>query len=143
MTTKEEKQRRMELRKDTGTRVIEPPKVPPFHRGPEYLIAHACFSCRKSFKCSVKDNDHKHVCPQCSGQLYEMGRSFKAPRTSDIKQWKKVQWLYSEGFRFIGCGSRGGAKLPSELHQVETFLKENPKHPLKVEAPNKALYQRP
>lgn len=139
MGINEEKLRRMELRKENGTRVITRPESPPEFRGPEYLIAHACFSCRKSFKQPVEDSEIERVCPECGTQIYEMGRSFKPPKSSDLKQWKKVRLLYAEGFRFFGCGSRSGEKLPEKLIDLEKFLNDNPTHPLKVAKPNYSL----
>ena len=138
MATNEEKNRRMELRKATGSRVIEPPKTPPYNNGPEYLVAHACFECRKSFKQPVSDSI-EHICPECKERVYEMGRSFTAPKTSDTKQWKKVQGLYAAGFRFIGSGNHGSPPLPTKLSELERFLQDNPKHYLKVATPIKNL----
>lgn len=135
----EEKHRRMEIRKTTGTRVISPPQPSPLHRGPEYLVAHACFICRKSYKRRVEDSDRSHNCPECNNEMYEMGRSFKVPKSNDTKQWKKVQLLYAEGFRFVGSGYHEGESLPKSLSEVEAFLSRNPVHPLKVAAPNKVL----
>ena len=135
----EEKHRRMELRKESGTRVITPAEPPEYNRGPEYLIAHACFSCRKSFKQLDKPEGENNVCPDCGEIVYRMGRSFTAPKKADTKQWKKVQLLYAEGFRFIGSGYHEGPKLPEKLSDIEMFLKDNTHHPLKVAAPNQAL----
>lgn len=132
----------MELRKATGSRAIEAAKKPPYNNGPEYLIAHACFECRKSFKQPVGDS-MEHVCPECCGTVYEMGRSFTSPKASDIKQWKKVQGLYAAGFRFIGGGHHGSlplpTSLPTKLSEVERFLQENPRRYLKVATPNENL----
>lgn len=138
MAFNEEKYRRMELRKATDSRIIEPAKTPPYNNGPEYLIAHACFECRKSFKQPVGDA-MEHVSPECCGPAYEMGRSFTSPKASDIKQWKKVQGLYAAGFRFIGSGHNDSLPLPTKLSEVERFLQENPKHYLKVATPNENL----
>lgn len=135
MSTPKEKQRRMELRKGIGNRIITPPNPPPYHRGAPYLVPHACFSCRKSFRLSVDSGDAEKVCPECSGTLYEMGRNFRAPKKSDAQQWKKVKRLYEAGFRFIGSGAHDVPRLPEKLSDVESFLEENPRHPLKVATP--------
>ena len=76
----EEKHRRMELRRNNGTREVKPVVTPSTHRGPEYLVAHACFPCRKSFKMRSLDANIVHKCPDCEGVVYEMGRSFTAPK---------------------------------------------------------------
>jgi len=132
MTTKEEKQRRMTLRRKTGNRKI--PETPKSYRGPEYLVAHACFICRKSYKLAQRDGGTP-VCPECSGQLNEMGRSFKVPPNKNIEQWEKVEALYKHGFRFYSFRSYPDAPpLPEKLSEVETFVKNNPNHPFKVDA---------
>lgn len=135
----EEKYRRMELRKANGTREVKPVEPPSYHRGPEYLIAHACFPCRKSFKMLPEESKNNHKCPDCGGPVYEMGRSFKAPKKTDIKQWKKVYGLYIEGFRFFGSGFHTSEKLPENLSDLEDFLNRNPKHYLKVSEPNYSI----
>ena len=84
MPKREEKRNRMSIRKDIGNRPLseaskratgEIPKV----KGPDYLVAHACFECRKSFKYPVVRNAPA-VCPQCRQPLSEMGRAFRAPK---------------------------------------------------------------
>ena len=105
---------------------------------PQYLIAHACFECRKSFKIAPRPNSTA-VCPNCGLELHQMGRSFKAPAAKDAEQWAKVQALYSAGFRFFSYRSVDGPPLPARLADVEAFIRENPDHPLRVAAPNNSL----
>jgi hypothetical protein len=102
---------------------------------PQYLIAHACFDCHKSFKVASRP-ECTAICPNCRGQLHEMGRSFKAPRAKDAEQWAKVQALYNAGFRFFSYRSTSGLPLPAKLSEVESFIQDNPTHPLRVAAPN-------
>lgn len=119
----------MELRRRVGLRA--PPKVMPVVRGAEYLIAHACFYCRKSWK--KHSSAEISVCPQCGGPLCIMGRSFKAPKRTDIKQWEKVRILWFQGFRFWSYGSNLDAEaLPDRLQDVNDFIRRNPSHPLRV-----------
>lgn len=97
---------------------------------PEYLVAHACFACRKSWKVR---KDISGGCPQCGGALHEMGRSFKAPKKSDAEQWEKVIALWSAGFRFWSYRSHPDAEpLPERLREVEAFVACNPNHPLRM-----------
>lgn len=97
---------------------------------PDYLIAHACFTCRKSWKVR---NDTSGVCPQCGGAIHAMGRSFKAPKKSDAEQWEKVRALWSAGFRFSSYRSHPDAEpLPEQLREVDDFIRRNPDHPLRV-----------
>ena len=131
MVTKEEKARRMSIRKDAGNRTLSEasksatgaiPKI----KGPDYLVAHACFECRKSFKYPV-DNDINPVCPQCTQPLSEMGRAFKAPKKSEVLQWKKVKKLWDAGYRF-STNSYKPAQFPQTLKEVDDFIRENPRH---------------
>jgi hypothetical protein len=109
---------------------------------PRYLIAHACFDCRKSFKV-VPRTENTAVCPNCGGQLHRMGRSFKAPPATDTEQWAKVQALYSAGFRFFSYRSVEGPPLPARLSEVEAFIRDNPAHPLRVAAPSNSFKPKP
>jgi len=127
MTTKEEKARRMEIRKKTGSRVIAPPPVRP--RGPDYLIAHACFSCRVSFKKEISQAHYK--CPNCGKSLNKMGRSFKAPKKTELDQWKKVETLWKAGFRFP-TSSTEAPSYPKKFKDVADFIHQNPDHPYRV-----------
>lgn len=130
-----EKARRMEIRRDIGNRKTPVPEAP--RLAPQYLIAHACFDCRKSFKVAPRQ-DYVAVCPSCGGKLHEMGRSFKAPPMRDTEQWTKVQALYNAGFRFFSYRSNLAPPFPSRLSEVEAFIRDNPMHPLRVAAPNTA-----
>lgn len=98
---------------------------------PQYLIAHACFGCRKSFKVAPRP-DFLATCPNCGEQLREMGRSFKAPPVKDTEQWAKVQALYDAGFRFYSYRSVVGPPLPARLSEVKEFVRHKPTHPLRI-----------
>lgn len=107
-----------------------------------YLTAHACFACRQSFKRAPRKGTASR-CPQCGGETYEMGRSFKAPARAARDQWAKVQLLYAHGFRFSAYRGHEGPALPGRLSEVARFLRENPKHPLRVAKPNFTLQPTP
>ena len=127
-----EKSRRMALRRDAGNRAPATPKLPA--SGRSYLIAHACFDCRKSFKLAPRVEAAR--CPNCGGDLHEMGRSFRAPPAKDTEQWAKVRALYDAGFRFSSYRSQACTPLPARLSDVAAFIAANPNHPMRVAAPN-------
>jgi hypothetical protein len=54
--------------------------------------------------------------------MANMGHDFKAPKQSDVKQWKKVEWLYNRGFAYHSCGCGGPGYRPTKLNQVEEFF---------------------
>ena len=135
----------MAIRRDTGTRPLPAPTVS--RRGPEYLIAYACFKCRKSFKIAPRQ-EREALCPGCRGIIFEMGRSFKAPAKRDRGQWAKVEALYHAGFRFFSYRSfshleKDVPPLPAKLSQVEAFIRDNPEHPMRVAAPNNSFKPTP
>lgn len=84
-----------------------------------YRMRYACFDCRKSFAIKNHTRAETIVCPQCGKPMSNMGVNFKAPRQSDKKQWRKVEILRLNGFRFSGYGE--GHK-PQRLNQVDEFL---------------------
>jgi hypothetical protein len=122
-----EKARRTAVRRAIGNRRDPQPAVLP--RGPDYLVAHACFDCRKSWKVRA---DTGAVCPQCAATLHEMGRAFKAPKKSDLEQWQKVEALWRAGFRFWSVWSKEVEPLPDRLRDVEDFVRRNPNHPARL-----------
>lgn len=96
----------------------------------DYLIAHACFACRKSWK---MDSDRAVACPECAGPAHWMGRSFRTPRRTDSDQWKKVELLWNAGFRFHGDRRHPDAeRFPDTPGEVAAFIARNPDHPLRL-----------
>lgn len=55
-----DKQQRMEVRRAIGDREVQGPYIPPYHRGPDYLIAHASTVRRRGnapkISCTVVQN---------------------------------------------------------------------------------------
>jgi hypothetical protein len=126
----------MQLRRETGNRQTPAEFKPTYNRGPVYRVAHACFSCRRSFKLAddSKDEDTQdRFCPNCSQALRKMGRSFAAPKKTDTEQWKKVELLWNAGFRFNSYRSHPNAEqLPDRLKDVDDFIHRNPDHPFRL-----------
>lgn len=113
----------MELRRKHGFRDLKRAPWPTgtTRGGMGYPVAHACFGCRKSFKMDVGYFVHRPAkCPQCEQPLAWMGRTFKAPRIDDLKQWKKVEALWNAGVRFQSY--RGTERLPETLSETTPFL---------------------
>ena len=131
MATDFEKDRRMELRRGLGNRGFGAGLKTSNHRGPPYLVAHACFLCRKSFKTTPRKSE-ECTCPTCGGSAYEMGRSFRAPARSQVEQWLKVQLLFALGFRFFSYRTFDCAPLPKKLCEVDRFVQEHPDHPFRI-----------
>ncbi len=94
----------------------------------KYLMQCACFECRKSFKrdnisyWSEKEPQIEPLCPECGGEMWWMGRTFKAPKQDDVKQWRKVETLRRNGIDFHSYGSHGLGKFPRLMNEVAPFL---------------------
>ena len=131
------KSERMDVRRQIGNRKLKPPPARPAPAR-TYVVAHACFACRKSFKLPLLEGK-SHPCPQCARALFEMGRSFKAPRAIDREQWDKVQGLYALGFRFWSYGSGRPPRLPARLKDVPRFVTVHPNHPSRTAARDDTL----
>jgi hypothetical protein len=133
MVGRNENARRMEVRRATASRKL--PVKAPLTRGGPYLVAHACFDCRVSFKLQTDPTKvpDPRICPNCRGELHWMGRSFTAPKKADAEQWKKVAALWKAGFRFHSYRSHPNVeKLPKNLKDVADFISRNPNHPFRV-----------
>ncbi len=93
-----------------------------------YRQPYACFDCRKCFHVAMNWERTPlqavtHSCPECGQPMHSMGLDFKAPRRHDIRQWRKVQTLYTHGFTYASCGCGAGYR-PKRLSELPTFLLE-------------------
>lgn len=85
-----------------------------------------CFGCRKSFKLPVRKV--ARVCPQCRRPMEMLSRKFSAPRSADLAQWEKVQFLVEHGFRFysvcepLGTGGMQRVRYPATLSEAREFV---------------------
>jgi ssDNA-binding Zn-finger/Zn-ribbon topoisomerase 1 len=130
MACPDDKQQRMEVRRSIGNRTVPGPYVAPYHRGPDYLIAHACLDCRKAWK---RSGDRDHSCPECGEALALMGRTFRTPAKREDDQWEKVRRLWKAGFRFWSYRSFPDAEpFPAQLREVDAFIARNIEHPMRI-----------
>ncbi|RTL41713.1 MAG: hypothetical protein EKK53_13130 [Burkholderiales bacterium] len=57
-----------------------------------------------------------------------LSRKFSAPRSADVRQWKKVQFLVAHGFRFhtVYCTTESGGarsvRYPATLDEAKDFV---------------------
>jgi hypothetical protein len=130
MSKRLRKAERMEARRAVGQRPPKPPPKPT-RRAP-YLVAHACFWCRRSNKRVPRETPLE--CSRCGGKVYEMGRTFRAPPADDVEHWLTLQLLYAHGYRFTGV-HRSAPRLPVRVRDLSAFLDANPNHPLHVARP--------
>ncbi len=98
-----------------------------------YKDHYVCFACRKMFRQPSQrktrpafgsDKSPAFACPQCGTNMSNMGKDFKPPRQSNVKQWRKVQALYKGGFRFGFWQCGGSGRAPAQLREVKAFFTE-------------------
>ena len=103
-----------------------------------YNMAFACLNCRKSFKREfdlAKECPCELKCPECGGAAYNFGRHFKAPKKNDLRQWRKLEFLFEHGFRFQKIrpvkNSQESAPYPETLEAAIEFVKKYKDYALK------------
>ncbi len=132
MSKRDRKAHRMEVRRKLGLRRPRPPLKIASQRWTPRLFAYACFACRLSFKRRLAKEGQTHACPTCGAETSEMGRYFRAPKRTDVKQWRKIQLLWIAGYRFNGRSK--GPPFPARVSEVEAFIRDNPRHPNRLRA---------
>jgi hypothetical protein len=123
-----DKQARMEIRRQTGTRELPEPKSKYF--GPEYSMSFVCLTCRTSnmrhFDMPPNQYPKNSECPVCKSVTFNLGRHFKAPKKSDTSQWKKIQLLVDHGFLFqkirLDPNDYESVPYPETLSEAKDFV---------------------
>lgn len=123
-----DKQQKMQLRRDAGYRDL--PEKATKNVGPEYAMSFACFTCRtankRHFESAPCDYPDTMMCPICKEATFNLGRHFKAPKKSDLSQWKKVEFLVEHGFVFQKIRLNGNTfesvPYPKTLSEAKEFV---------------------
>ncbi|PLK47447.1 hypothetical protein C0V76_17495 [Uliginosibacterium sp. TH139] len=99
--------------------------------GTPYNMAFACLSCCKSFKRELNLSQEcpaELPCPDCGGPAHNFGRHFKSPKRTDAKQWLKIRYLFSHGFRFqkirVGPRHHDVVPYPETLEAAREFVEK-------------------
>ena len=61
-------------------------------------------------------------CPQCGGQMANVGMDFKSPKTANVKQWNIIASMYKIGAIFQTCGCDGIGYVPVNMPDYEVYL---------------------
>jgi hypothetical protein len=69
-----------------------------------------------------------HKCPECGGQMIDMGLDFKPPKQSDAKAWKTLEGMYHVGHAFHTCGCSGPGWIPKSTSDYRNYLTSRRKH---------------
>jgi predicted amidophosphoribosyltransferase len=88
-----------------------------------YLFPNVCFHCRKSYK--KPKTDELRVCPECGKKLTQLSRKFSAPPKAAVEEWKVVEYLVSQGFRYHTIHIENGqqVKYPKTMKEALEFAR--------------------
>lgn len=88
-----------------------------------YLLPTACFHCRKSYK--KPKSDEPKLCPECGKELTQLSSKFRAPPKTAIEEWKVVEYLVSQGFRYHTIHIENGeqAIYPKTMKEAVEFTR--------------------
>lgn len=94
-----------------------------------------CFNCKKCFHSFIPH------CVQCKGIVYNVGNFFRAPRKTDIKQWKILQTLVIQGnYKFYKYGAnRPMAFTSRQADQIISNKIKSLEPQLYIRKPNKDI----
>ncbi|NIF04274.1 hypothetical protein F3J23_02375 [Chryseobacterium sp. Tr-659] len=62
-------------------------------------------------------------CPECSNIMADLGKDFKAPKKTAIKEWKIIEGLFKTGKCFHTCGCEGIGYIPKSPGDYKIYLK--------------------
>lgn len=62
-------------------------------------------------------------CPECSSTMADLGKDFKAPPKTAVKEWKIIESLFKIGKSFHSCGCDGIGYIPQNPKDYEIYLK--------------------
>ncbi|MBW4533462.1 MAG: hypothetical protein KME09_05945 [Pleurocapsa minor HA4230-MV1] len=103
-----------------------------------YNVSFACLKCCKSFKREYQIVSKNYFdtlkCPNCGDNAHNFGRHFKAPKSTDKKQWEKIRFLFDNGFIFqkirIGSSHHDIVTYPKTLKDAKNFVIKYKKYAL-------------
>ncbi len=88
-----------------------------------------CLKCRKTFKRHHRNDENFKPCPNCGMKAIKFDVRFRAPKKTDSKQWKKVEFLTQNGFVFqkvyqkMETGGLMRVNYPSTLEEAREFVR--------------------
>lgn len=135
---KSDKDKNKALRWGSGNR--KPSEKAANPHGPDYAISYACLECKTANKRHIDGDPSDYPltmpCPICRSGMYHVGRNFRPPKKSDLKQWAKVEYLISHGFLFQKVRPNGingdSVPYPDTLEEAREFVITYAKHAINI-----------
>ena len=78
-----------------------------------------------AFQELYQEIDNREIkCPDCGGYMANLGLDFKAPKKSQIKEWRIVESLFRIGKSFSSCGCNGIGYVPQNNIDYKLYLEK-------------------
>ena len=82
---------------------------------------------RKENPVLFKQLENKYIkrielCPQCRGEMANLGLDFKAPKKEKVKEWQIIKGLYKTGVCFNSCGCHYIGFVPKKKTEYIEYL---------------------
>ena len=61
-------------------------------------------------------------CPDCGDEMANVGMDFKAPKKSNVKEWKILEGMYEIGAIYQTCGCQAFGYVPSSKSEYKKYL---------------------
>lgn len=63
-------------------------------------------------------------CPQCGGEMADLGYDFRAPKQRDVKAWRMIEQMFELGHVFRTCGCNGFGYVPKGTAEYAQYLQD-------------------
>jgi hypothetical protein len=98
----------------------------------KYKNTYACFKCQVGFKRrnigdvqpdlvntnSAQDYMHDAKCPNCSGEMTNIGRDLRLPTKTKDEQWRCIKYLVDHNYNIYSCGCQGIGFVPHKMQDA-------------------------
>jgi hypothetical protein len=108
-----------------------------------YKLTYACFQCQVGFKRpnlfdvepkrymsllkengSISNQSKDFHCPNCAGEMANLGRDLRLPRKTQNEQWQCIQYLYDNEYNIYSCGCSGIGFVPHKMTDAIALVAE-------------------
>jgi hypothetical protein len=105
-----------------------------------YKNTYACFACQVGFKRrnhydvepelynkkikEVEEYGHDAKCPNCAGEMHNIGRDLRLPPKSKKEQWRCIEYLVQKKYNIYSCGCQGIGFVPHKMEDAIALVAE-------------------
>jgi hypothetical protein len=100
----------------------------------KYKVTYACFKCQIGFKrrnifdvqpeLTGTDSAKDAKCPNCTGEMFNIGRDLRLPPKTKNEQWACIKYLVDNNYNIYSCGCQGIGFVPHKMEDAITLVAE-------------------